>query len=197
MDALTQLIESYLSTQATPTSDALALSGLETIVATLPVSCIDLDRNIVARSQMAYAALMSGLALATAGLGVVHGIAGPLGGFFPVPHGVACGTLLAASMKATVDALREKSSVIDQGHLAKCARLGRMMSRDQNLDQETYCNVFLDTLAIWTEELGLPRLGCFGVTLNDVSRIVAAADNKNNPTSLPIETLEQILISRL
>ena len=93
MDALTQLLEAYTSLRAGPLTDALALSGLEAARDGLVAWHADPDGPGApgARSRMAYAALLSGICLAHAGLGAVHGLASPLGAQFPVPHGAACG----------------------------------------------------------------------------------------------------------
>ena len=92
MDALTQLMESYLSTKANPFTDALALSGIKSVRDSLlfwyhSESHCDLHELKQARAKMAYAALISGITLAQVGLGSVHGLASPLGAFFPIPHG--------------------------------------------------------------------------------------------------------------
>lgn len=107
MDAFTQLLEPYLSPQANPLTDAWALSGLEQIRDNLHKACGAGAEDLEVRAAMAYGSLMSGLALANAGLGIVHGLASPLGGFFPIPHGVVCGTLVAEATRANIRALRE------------------------------------------------------------------------------------------
>jgi len=83
MDAFTQLLEPYLSPIASPLTDALALSGLEKIRDCLIPACTDRGGEIPVRAGMAYASMLSGLVLANAGLGIVHGLASPIGGFFP------------------------------------------------------------------------------------------------------------------
>jgi alcohol dehydrogenase len=95
MDAFTQLLEPYLSPIASPLTDALALSGLEKIRDCLIPACTDRGGDVQVRAGMAFASMLSGVVLANAGLGIVHGLASPIGGFFPVPHGVVCGTLVA------------------------------------------------------------------------------------------------------
>lgn len=98
MDAFTQLLESFMSTTASPFADALALSAMAAVRDGLlawyegtPGAAVD------GRERMAYTALASGITLAQTGLGSVHGLAAPLGAFFPIAHGVTCGTLLAAA----------------------------------------------------------------------------------------------------
>ena len=104
MDAVTQLLESYVSTKSTPFTDALALYGLKLAGSSLPLLVKNSD-DMDARSNMAYAAYLSGISLANAGLGVVHGAASVLGAMKPIPHGVVCGTLLGASTEMIVSKL--------------------------------------------------------------------------------------------
>ncbi|MER2542793.1 MAG: iron-containing alcohol dehydrogenase, partial [Candidatus Accumulibacter phosphatis] len=95
LDAFTQLLESFVSTRANPLTDALARSGIMAARAALPA--LHRQQSAAARAQMAYASLLSGICLAQTGLGSVHGLASPLGAFFPIPHGVVCGTLVASA----------------------------------------------------------------------------------------------------
>src|SRR5450759_4676583 len=124
MDALTQLLESYVSTKANPFTDALALSGLAAARDGLAVWFVEVAAGrgavllgsvaAVARERMAYAALCSGICLAQAGLGAVHGLASPLGAQHPIPHGAACGATLAAATRVNIAALEAR----DPGSLA-------------------------------------------------------------------------------
>lgn len=106
MDAFTQLLEPFLSPATNPMVDALAWSGLERVAANLLPACGGGAGDVEVRAGMAYASMMSGIALANAGLGIVHGLASPLGGWFPIPHGVVCGTLVAEATAANIAALR-------------------------------------------------------------------------------------------
>ncbi len=108
MDALTQLLESYVSIKANPFTDALAESGLRAVRDGLFAWYENGGNAAEGRTQMAYAALLSGVCLAQTGLGSVHGLASPLGAFFPIPHGVVCGTLVGAATRVNLAALRER-----------------------------------------------------------------------------------------
>ena len=87
MDVFSQLIEGYLSTNSSPMTDALALSGLRYIKEGL-LKSYETGDDIDARGKVAYASYLSGVVLANAGLGTVHGFASPIGGYFDIPHGV-------------------------------------------------------------------------------------------------------------
>jgi alcohol dehydrogenase class IV len=106
MDALTHLLESYVSTKASPMTDALAESGMAHVRDNLVPACSTLAKDLDTRGAMAYAALVSGITLANAGLGVVHGMASAVGGHFAIPHGVICGNLMGP---ATQSIRRSKS----------------------------------------------------------------------------------------
>ena len=96
LDALTQLIEAFVSTRSNPMTDALCRDGIQRACAIVTTSLSECGDDAAAREDMALAALFSGLALANAGLGAVHGFAAPLGGIFRAPHGAICAALVAA-----------------------------------------------------------------------------------------------------
>jgi len=97
MDALTQLMEAFISRFANPLTDALCREGIKKVAVSLKAAH-DRGDDLTARENMSLAALFSGIALANAKLGVVHGIAGPMGGMIPAPHGVICARLLGPCM---------------------------------------------------------------------------------------------------
>jgi alcohol dehydrogenase class IV len=183
LDALTHLIEAYVSKNAQPTTDALALRGIDHAVTGL--------RAIAGgafRPEMALASLWGGIALANAGLGAVHGIVAPLGGRCSVPHGAGCGCLLAATTRANVEALRARAP----GHPA----LARYAEIAQRLGTSDLAAA-LDELR---ETTGVPRLAAFGATAADVEPVVAqsrGSSMKTNPIDLTDAELEAIVRASL
>src|SRR5262249_19837495 len=108
LDALTQLIEPYVSVRANPITDLFCRDGMRRAAAALPRLWEDpTDRE--ARREMSWAALLGGLALANAGLGAVHGFAAPIGGMFHAPHGAACAAVLPFAMEMNIHALRSRA----------------------------------------------------------------------------------------
>ncbi len=195
MDAITQLIEPYVSTAAQPFTDALAESGLMWAGRCLERAVAD-GTDLEARSGMAYAAYLSGICLANAGLGVVHGAASPAGAAVEIPHGVFCGTLLAASVRLTVERLDE-SDPAHAAALQKYARAGVLLSGRDRGSVAANCAGLIDELERLTEAIGIPRLGGYGFTA-DIARAVATrTDGKNHPLVLDQESIEQLLLSRL
>jgi alcohol dehydrogenase class IV len=194
MDAFTQLLESYISIKANSLTDALAIIGMEAIARSLKIAFRD-SKNIEARSDMAYAALLSGIALANAGLGVIHGYAQPLGSLFPVPHGVVCGTLMGAVNRLTIDRLKQQSSFSNV--LLKYANVGRILAMDGNLQDESAIEILLESIDQLTDELCIPRLGRYGVTEKDFGDIISRTGLKNHPVKLTYDDLSRILTERL
>lgn len=197
MDALTQLLESYVSTRANPITDALALSGLDAVRRGLMTWHDGRDHGGSARAAMAYAALLSGITLAQAGLGAVHGLASPLGAFFPAPHGAVCGTLLAATTRVNLAALRERDP--DGTALRKYAAAGRVLTGTAADDTDALAGL-LDLLETMTGRLELPRLSAYGVSPADVARIVEGSRGssmKTNPVVLSDAEMAAILTARL
>lgn len=198
MDALTQLLESFVSTKANPFTNALALDGLRITRDSLLVWYRQGAAAADARSGMAYAALLSGITLAQVGLGSVHGLAAPLGAFFPIPHGVACGTLVAAATQINIQALLQRAP--DNIALRKYAQLGRLLCGDETLDELAAHAALTNMLDEWTEEMRLSRLSHYGVQANDLPRIVAnsrGSSMKTNPILLTDNEIETVLRMRL
>jgi alcohol dehydrogenase class IV len=192
MDAISQLIEAYTSKNANPFTDALARSGLQAAAgAFLPLATGRGD-DIVLRGKMAYAALSSGIVLAQAGLGTVHGIAGPAGGLFPVPHGAACAALLVPVLKRVVSRLKEGPS----SGLEKFAEAGRIISGAHGGSDSQCADLLVSTLAQWVEMTAIPKLGAFGVA-EDISAIVRSADNKSSPVGLSPDEIAAALLEAL
>jgi len=192
MDALTQLLESYVSTKASPMTDALALSGLEHVAAGLLPSVENGAHDIEARSHMAYGALLSGVTLANAGLGVVHGYAGPLGGYHPIPHGVVCGTLIGEATRVTIEELfkdAEKNRIA----LRKYAKAGSILARQHPVSVEHDCDLLVRTLNDWIARTGIPRLGHFGLRAADLPAILDKSNGKNSPATLSRAQMAAIL----
>lgn len=198
MDALTQLLESYVSSHANPFTDALALSGLDAVRTGLRDWYAGTDHAASARSDMAYAALLSGITLAQVGLGSVHGLASPLGAFFPIPHGVVCGTLLAAATDVNIRALRERAP--ESPALEKYAHAGRILNGRAVLSREEDWKLLVQTLSDWTQRMDLPRLRAYGVQELDIPNIVAncrGSSMKTNPVELTDAEIREVLLQRL
>lgn len=198
MDAFTQLLESFVSIRANPMTDALARSGLRAVRDGLLAWHAGGEGAAADRERMAYASLLSGICLAQTGLGSVHGLAQPLGSFFPIAHGVVCGTLLAAATRVNLDALRERQP--DSPALAKYAEVGRMLAGDGALDADAAQSALLTTLEDWTRQLRLPSLSALGVLHADCERIVAhsrGSSMKTNPVTLTDAEIRLIVEARL
>lgn len=194
MDALTQLLEPFVSHLANPLTDALCEAGLRRAGRSL--------RRVVAephaadaRADMALASLLGGLALANAKLGAVHGFAGVLGGLTGAPHGAICAALLPGVIKANMTALAERAA--DSPALEKYGRAAQLL-----LDSPTA--TAHDALA-WINETSrlfeLPRLGELGVHKADFAEIVAksqaSSSMKGNPVLLNAQELAAILSAAL
>lgn len=198
MDAFTQLLESFVSSKANPLTDALAWSGMEAVRDGLLAWYEGGHEAAAGREKMAYAALLSGITLAQVGLGSVHGLAAPLGAFFPIPHGVVCGTLLEAATRINIEVMGAR----DPGNpaLAKYARVGRLLASDSHVDDAGARAILLQVLSAWTERMCLPRLGEFGVTEADLAHIVAncrGSSMKTNPVELSDVEVGDVLRMRL
>jgi alcohol dehydrogenase class IV len=191
LDAVTQLIEPYLSAKANPLTDALALEGLRHAVRSLKRAWAD-GGDAAAREDMALASLLGGLALANAGLGAVHGLAAPLGGLRPVPHGVACAALLPHILEANLRAAEPEGPL----H-RRFQELARVLTGDPAAGPADGVTWVRQLVA----DLRIPGLGRYGLTTADLeivaARGMAASSMKANPVSLDQATLVQALAQAL
>ena len=196
MDAFTQLLESFVSTRANPMTDALARSGIMAVKDSL--FSLYREQSAAAREKMAYASLMSGICLAQTGLGAVHGLASPLGAFFPIPHGVVCGTLAAAAAAVNIEAMAAREP--DNPALPKYAEIGRRFAMQKGLNGKDAREYLATTLRQWQEQLCLPRLSAYRIGAADFPRIVAnsrGGSMRTNPIVLNDAEVARILAARL
>ena len=189
LDALVQVVEPYLSCRATPYTDALTLPALPLALPALMRLHRGEDRQ--ARDTMAHVSLTGGLALANAGLGAVHGLAGVIGGRSGAAHGAICGALLGPVLRANHAAV--------QG----TAFAPRMQQVLEALASPLSCPTddVPEALAHWARQAGLPGLGAAGLTAADLPGIAAdslqASSMKANPVPLPPATLIAALSAAL
>ena len=193
LDALTQLIEGYVSVRATPMTDALAVAGIPRAAAALPRVVAD-GRDTAAREDMAVAALWSGMVLANGGLGAVHGFAGPIGGMFGAPHGAICAALLPQVMAANIAALRARPAADGLLRYDTVARLLTGHAEATADDGVAWVRALCASLAV-------PGLGVHGVTAAHAGDVVAGAGRassmKGNPIALTAGELHGILAAAL
>lgn len=198
MDAFTQLLESYVSPQASPLTDVIAYSGMKMIKDAL-VNAFNNGNDIESRTAMAYAAYLSGVTLSNAGLGLTHGFASSLGGKMNIPHGIICGSLLSECVKETIREAFRQGEILC---LSKYARIGFLLSGSEiaevNEEQlKTGCGILTNYLDIWTRILKMPKLGKYGISRQNIDMIVSETDNKSNPVKLNKETIKSILLKRI
>lgn len=179
-DALTQVIEPFLSHQANPLTDALCREGIRRGARSL-VRAYRNGSDLDAREDLSVTSLCGGLALANAKLGAVHGFAGPLGGLFHAPHGALCAALLPACLVVNQHALRERAP--QARALARLDELGVLLTGRPNAgtaDAIAFCQ---DT----SRALGIPGLRSFGVERAHFSDIVQKARRSSSMQGNPIE----------
>jgi alcohol dehydrogenase class IV len=190
LDALTQCIEPFVSPNASPLSDAVAREGIRRAAGALRRAYRD-GADVDARRDMAVASLCSGLALANAKLGAVHGFAAPLGGMFPIPHGVACARLLPSVAEINVRALRARAPASPA--LDRYDEVARVVTGKHSARAEDAARWLRDLV----EDLGVPKLSAYGVSDEDVSRVVdtarQASSMQGNPIRLTDDELEEAL----
>lgn len=190
LDALTQLIEAYVSVKATPVTDAFSVEGLKRTSCSLWLAYEVADDN-EARENMCLASLFSGLALANGGLGAVHGLAAPLGGMYNIPHGIVCARLLPFVMETNVNALERISP--ESHALLRYNEIAQILTgKAKALAHEGIA--WIKNLC---STLNIPSLSEFGLKKEDfpllAKRTQKASSMKGNPIALTDEELFSIL----
>jgi alcohol dehydrogenase class IV len=194
MDCFTQLVEAYLSDKSNDYTDVLSLRAIARLASSLKIAFED-GSDIEARTGMSFAALTSGICLANAGLGTVHGFASSLGALYNIPHGVVCGTLMAPANEINVRELRKTGTNLTA--LAKYATLGKIFNLDISKSDDYSTDYFIEVLYNLTDDLKLPGFEMYGVKGSEIERIVDMTDNKNNPVKLNPENLKEIILKRI
>lgn len=190
MDCFTQLTEAYLSGKSNKITDAIALEGIKAIKKSLGRS-FNNGSDIEARTGMSFAALCSGICLANAGLGAVHGFATSIGGRFDIPHGIVCGTLMASANDLNVRILRKNDP--NAIALKKYASLGKLFNGEIGKSDDFYIDGFIQFLQSLTHELKLKGLKTFGLEEKEIRQICAITEMKNNPVKLSVDDLVEIV----
>lgn len=179
LDALTQLIEPYVSIRANPLTDVLCLEGIRRAADALR-RAYENGQDRAARAGMSLASLLSGLALANAGLGAVHGFAAPIGGMFDAPHGAICAALLPHATAVNIEALRSRAPESDL--LRRYETIARLLTGNLHASSGDAVGWLMETCAA----LNIPRLGSYGIEPDHVPDLVAKAKHANSMKSNPI-----------
>jgi len=189
LDALTQVLEPFVSVKSNPLTDTICIEGLKRAARSLHRAFKD-GSDTRAREDMAIVSLFGGLTLANSKLGAVHGIAGPMGGMFPVPHGVICARLLPFVVEVNVRALQRHNS---QQYLLRYDQVAQVLTGKTNAKAEEGIARIHDLC----DALDIPGLSDFGITEDHFPDLIAsskkASSMKGNPVNLTDEELTEIL----
>jgi alcohol dehydrogenase class IV len=188
LDALTQLIEPYVSVRANPLTDQFCIDGMRRAAVALPRAYTH-PGDLEARAEMSFASLLGGLALANAALGAVHGFAAPIGGMWNAPHGAVCAALLPHAIEINVDALRRR----EPGRLARFDEVARLLTGGPH----AVAADGIEWIRTLCHRLEVPPLSTYGVTRGDlpglVEKAAQASSMKGNPIALTTEELREIV----
>jgi alcohol dehydrogenase class IV len=190
LDALTQLIEAYVSCRANPMTDLFCLEGITRAAASLPRAFTN-GKDIEARESMSWASLLSGLALANAGLGVVHAFAGPLGSLLHAPHGALCAALLPFAMRINVSTLRERAP--QREALARYRGVAVLLTGNELAEPEDAAGWLIQL----SRDLNVRPLRSFGLSEAQIPRLVQkalkASSMRGNPLVLSEAELSSLI----
>lgn len=184
MDAITQLLESYISSRSRPIPQALCLQGLKLALPVLS-EVVENGSFRSGRENMSHAALLSGVALANSGLGMAHGVAPALGIHCDIPHGLACAVMLPATLKANFSVCQKEY-----------AEITRFIAPDLSLTEPEAAHYLIDQIQSLNDRIRIPRkLSNLGVTRSQIPKLVASSRGNSmngNPREISDTELEQI-----
>ncbi len=190
LDALTQVIEPYISRGRNPMTDGFCLEGIPRAAHALQQATMD-GSDAGARRDMAITSLMGGLALANAGLGAVHGFAGPFGGMYHAPHGAICAALLPHVLELNRKALVARAPQDEA--LSRLERIGKLVTSDPTASAQGGISWIRDLV----EALHIPALNTYGFARGDFPEVIEKAkvssSMRGNPIELTDAELEEIL----
>ena len=191
LDALTQLIEPYVSVRANPMTDMICLEGMRHAAASLERAYRN-GGDIEARTAMSWASLLGGMALANAALGAVHGFAAPIGGMFDAPHGAVCAALLPHVMEVNV-----RKAAASEATIRRYATVAQILTGNDAATAEDGVRWIADLC----RKLEIPPLRAYGVRQDDLPDLVRkaaqASSMKGNPIVLDVEELTEIVTRAL
>ncbi|WP_342381309.1 iron-containing alcohol dehydrogenase [Myxococcus stipitatus] len=189
MDALSQVIEPFLSARANPITDALAREGIRRSARSLRGAVLS-GPDAEAREDLALASLLGGLCLANSGLGAVHGFAAPVGGMFDAPHGAVCAALLPSVLDVNLRALRARAP--EHPATPRFRELAVLLTGREDARAEEAV-AWVESLR---EALRIPGLATYGMTTERLGELVskarAASSMKANPLVLTDAELTEI-----
>ena len=190
LDALTQLIEPFVSVKANLMTDAICREGIRHAAQSLR-RAYENGADQEARAGMSLASLFGGMALANSALGAVHGFAGPLGGMLHAPHGAICAKLLPLVMEANLKAMNSRES--NHPALARYAEVAQILTGDINATASDGVQWVSDLV----RDLNIPNLSVYGMTSEHfsdaVEKTMKASSTKGNPIVLTEGELREIL----
>ena len=193
MDAFCQLLEAYTSTASNEFTDSLMMQGLEKIAQNLKYACYEGSSDIMARSNLSYAALLSGIGIMNSSTTVIHGFASSIGGLYPISHGAICASILFA---ATLTNMRKVQKYdLNSPSTAKFAQIGSILSGiEYSYDKhDVLLRAVTDKLNKLAKDLKIPTLSQLGVKKEDFYQIVSTTKLNGNPADLAEVDLMEIL----
>jgi len=190
LDALTQLLEPWVSCKANGMTDACCREGIPRMVRSLGQAITD-GQDLEARTDLAYGAFLSGLALAHSGLGAVHGLAGPIGGRFLAPHGAVCAALLGPVWRANVEILSRTTP----GHFAleRYRQAAQWLTGIPGASIDEGLRWITESVRNWP----IPRLAQYGLRVSDFPELVRAAQASSSMKGNPIRLTDEVLLQVL
>jgi alcohol dehydrogenase class IV len=194
MDALTQLIEAFVSKKAAPIPRALARQAFPLMLQALKAIPSDPD-DLQARTAAAYGAMCSGIALANSGLGAAHGFASGLGGLYDIPHGLICALFIRPALRANAELIRDDCAILYQSAIEQGVDLG---TADSGSDPVQWLIGEIDSLfTLYDLPENLKGFAIDSAAIPEIARRSSGSSMSGNPRELSQEEREAMITSLL